>query len=180
VLAALTGTLVVVSGCSGVHSGGPLSLGGGKSVLTNFYSLNTPGKVEFGYNLMTNTGHSPITDIRPSLGGRKAHELQTSIVQYSVIELAKYPNLSALGVGSYPNSVSPTKAITPLAGYQLQPGNDAVELLYILDVKGTGYSEWQKTVIKYQYRGKTYKISDGSGLRICAPVTVDCSKDPPA
>jgi hypothetical protein len=169
-------TLFSIASCgaNNSRSGGPLRGNDGSGQDRSSIRITTPATIVFGYNVVTNVGASPITQIRAELGQRSSGTISVRLRTSLAVDLSAR-SITALGVGRWPSPDIPATDTSDLGSVVLSPGRNRVEILLILSATGSGRSSWPQTVLDYHYRGHRYRVALNNGLTICSPSSTECS-----
>lgn len=161
---------LVASACSSGQGDGPLYVPSEDAVVG---AQAEPGQlVAYGFNIMTNKGTSPITNISVELV--PPADGSTASPDGIAFEPPVVVDIGALGIGYLAGGPWPYeewgKHAKPLRGYTLAPATDGrVELFVLARVAGDGQWLWPQTRIEYDYEGSHYAEEVTNGFAVCAP-----------
>jgi hypothetical protein len=125
--------------------------------------------VAYGFNVMTNEGASPITNMTAALvpashGAGAGISFEPPVV----VDIAAL-DTGYLGAGPWPTKEWSNHA-KPLQGFEMTAAADGqVELFLLAKVTRDGQWLWPRTRIEYDYAGSHYAEEVTNGFAVCAP-----------
>ena len=169
--AAVVGVLALLpalAGCSGSDlKDGPLRIRGGDAVVTMESKVGQ--MVAYGFNVMTNEGGSPITNLSAELVPAAEETGDGILFEPAVVVDITALDTGYLGAGSWPAKEWSNHA-KPLQGFEMTAASDGqVELFLVAKVTKDGQWLWPRTKVEYDYAGSHYAEEVTNGFAVCAP-----------